>query len=233
MKNNMKLTYGILTAVFIHVLAIILGKTVKLDIEWLPYNFITHTTILVFSVVGIKLLNKNIDLKISLPGFKLIFRPFFVGLFITILTNVIFSIGVKLLGYEFDKNPAFSLMSNIQIFLFIFIYASISEEMLYRGFLLNFIKPLILGSVTIFRRKISYVIIISAVIFGLSHLVLLLSDVSQIFILRTVIFTTILGIVAGYYQEKYNNTSYAIIVHMGGNSMALVAMMLMEMKPVG
>ena len=227
MKNNIKLAYGAFITISIHLLAIVLGKILKLDIEWLPYNFITHSIILLLSLVGIMLFKNTVTIKISLPKFKSIFRPFLAGLFTAVITNIIFSIAIKLLGYEFDENPLFSLMSNFQVFLFIFIYASISEELLYRGFLLNFIKPLNLGSVTVFRREISYAIIISAVMFGISHFVLLLADVSHMFVLRTVIFTMILGLVAGYYQEKNNNTLYAIIVHMGANFMALIAIMLM------
>ena len=148
------------------------------------------------------------------------------GLGVAVIINIILSITIKLLGFELNTHPALLQMTGFQIFAFVFIYASISEEILYRGLLINFIKPLNLGGIIIFRRKVSYAIIISAVMFGLSHLVLLLSDVSQIFALRMVIFTAVLGIVAGYYQEKHNNTSFAINVHMGANFMALIAVML-------
>jgi hypothetical protein len=41
-----------------------------------------------------------------------------------------------------------------------------------------------------------------------------------------------LGIAAGYYQEKYdNNTSYAIIVHMGGNLFGVLSAFLMNIQP--
>jgi membrane protease YdiL (CAAX protease family) len=32
----------------------------------------------------------------------------------------------------------------------------------------------------------------------------------------------VLGLIAGYYQEKYDNNAYAIIVHMSGNLMGLI-----------
>jgi membrane protease YdiL (CAAX protease family) len=66
-------------------------------------------------------------------------------------------------------------------------------------------------------------VIISAIAFGAAHLVLLATDASAFFLVRIVLFTTCLGLVAGYYQEKYNNHFYAIIVHMSGNFLAVIA----------
>lgn len=39
---------------------------------------------------------------------------------------------------------------------------------------------------------------------------------------------TLLGIVAGYYQEKYENNFYAIIVHMAGNLMGVIGAIMMK-----
>jgi hypothetical protein len=39
-----------------------------------------------------------------------------------------------------------------------------------------------------------------------------------------------LGLVAGYYQEKYNNNVYAILVHMAGNSLTILAVVLMHLR---
>jgi len=228
MKNNKRILLGISIAIFIHVIAIVLGKIIKLDSDVLPFSFITHSTILIFSAIAIKIFAKDISFNFSIPDFRKIFRPFLIGLGITIVTNIILTIVIKLLGFELDTHLAVSQMTGFQIFAFVFIYASISEEMLYRGFLLNFIKSLISGSVSIFRRNVSYAIIISGIMFGLSHSVLLLADVSYTFVVRTVIFTMILGVVAGYYQEKNNNTLFAILVHMGGNFMAIIALLIMQ-----
>ena len=67
--------------------------------------------------------------------------------------------------------------------------------------------------------------------FGLAHLILITTGVGALFLLRVVLFTFTLGLVAGYYQEKYDNTIYAIIVHMAGNSVAVLAVFMMSMAP--
>ncbi len=82
--------------------------------------------------------------------------------------------------------------------------------------------------VNIFKRKISVPVIISAIVFGLAHLILITTGAGGLFLLRVVVFTTVLGVIAGYYQEKYNNNAFAIIVHMSGNSLAVVGTLLMS-----
>ena len=128
-----------------------------------------------------------------------------------------------MLGHEVEAHPSMLTMQPLQVFLFIFIYASIAEEFLFRGFLLNLLKPLSKYKVTIF----SIPVIVSALAFGLGHLILMTFDVGWLFILRILVFTTALGLVAGYYQEKYNNTAYAIAVHMAGNTLGVVSSILM------
>ena len=39
-----------------------------------------------------------------------------------------------------------------------------------------------------------------------------------------------LDVVAGYYQEKYDNTIYAIIAHIAGNSVTVIALFMMSIK---
>ena len=48
------------------------------------------------------------------------------------------------------------------------------------------------------------------------------------FLIKAVIFTTLLVIVAEYYQEKYDNNAYAIIVNMVGNSIGVIGILLIN-----
>ena len=132
----------------------------------------------------------------------------------------------KILGGEVESHFALEVMSPLQVFLFIFIYASVAEEVLFRGFLQNILKPLKNKGIKLFKRHISVPVMISAVAFSLAHLTLIASGANNFFIVRILIFTAVLGLIAGYYQEKYENNAYAIIVHMGGNFMGLIAALL-------
>ena len=92
---------------------------------------------------------------------------------------------------------------------------------------MNILKPLKAVGITISKRTISLPVIISAVAFGLAHLILITTGASGMVILRVVVFTTVLGLIAGYYQEKYDNNAYAIIVHMAGNWFGFMAAVMM------
>lgn len=71
-------------------------------------------------------------------------------------------------------------------------------------------------------------VIVSAFAFGLGHLILLMTGVSGFNLFRVILFTTILGLIAGYNQEKYDNNAMAIIVHMAGNTMSVMSVLLMN-----
>lgn len=38
------------------------------------------------------------------------------------------------------------------------------------------------------------------------------------------------GLIAGYYQEKYDNNAYAVIIHMAGNSIGVIGALLMNIN---
>lgn len=182
---------------------------------------------LLLSIGAIYFFGKKVKYKISLSKFKKSLKPFLLGISATILVNIPVAVIIKISGGETDVYPLLADMTPLQVFIFIFIYASIAEELLFRGFLLNFLKPLNLKGITIFKRKISISVIISAIAFGLAHLILITTGVGELFIVRILIFTMVLGLIAGYYQEKYANNAYAIIVHMAGNLLIVLSAFLL------
>ena len=139
------------------------------------------------------------------------------------MINILLTALTLATGGKPEAHPLLEASTPLQTFLFIFIYASLAEEMLLRGFLQNILSPLSVRGIRVFRQKLSLPVIISAVVFGLIHLILLTTGASGLFVTRIVIFTTVLGLFAGYYQEKHNNFTHAVIVHMAGNLMGLVA----------
>jgi len=96
--------------------------------------------------------------------------------------------------------------------------------------LLNFLNSSTIKGIHLFKRNFSFPVIISALAFGLAHLILIRTGVGTLFIIRVIVFATSLGLVAGYYQEKYDNNSFAIIVHMAGNSIAVVSALLLSIS---
>ena len=93
---------------------------------------------------------------------------------------------------------------------------------------MNILRPLKKKGISVFKRKISLAVIISALMFGLIHIIPFNSDNSIIFTIGMLIAPSLLGIVAGYYQEKFDNNAYAIIVHMAGNLMGIIGTIVMN-----
>lgn len=227
MKNKERIIYGFSVTIIIYIIAQFVNF--NLNSDFITQTFLKLTILLVLSVFAIIILKKHLSYSISMPKFKKVFKPFGLGVLVFILTFFAITVVTKVAGGELEGHPVFSKMNALQIFIFVFLYASIAEEILFRGFLLNFLKPLNTKGITVFKRKISLPVILSAIAFGLAHLILIKSGVGIFFLLKIVLFTTSLGIVAGYYQEKYDNNAYAIIVHMGGNFIGVVGAILMSL----
>lgn len=230
MKNIERVIYGLIVTTVIFMTANFVGGKLHLNNDFITDSFATHTIMLLLSVLAIFAMRKNLSYNISLPKFKNVLKPIALGVVVTIVINILMTVVTKLAGGNVEGHVVLSKMNPIQVLIFVFIYASIAEEMLFRGFLMNLLKSLKTSGITLFKRKISLPVIISALAFGLAHLILMTTGASLLFLLRIVLFTTCLGLVAGYYQEKYDNNSYAIIVHMAGNSLAVIGAFLMNLS---
>ncbi|NOQ27322.1 MAG: CPBP family intramembrane metalloprotease [Bacteroidales bacterium] len=230
MKNKERIIYGFIITIVIYAIAQFVSFNFNLNSDFIPQAFLTHTSFLLLSVLAIYFLRKHLSYSISMPKFKKVLKPIAMGVIVTITIGILMTVVTKVSGGELEVHPAFKVMNPLQIFIFVFIYASIAEEILFRGFLQNLLKPLSTKGITVFKRKISLPVILSAIAFGLAHLILIKTGVGFLFLLKIVLITTSLGLVAGYYQEKYDNNAYAIIVHMGGNIIGVVGAILMSLS---
>ena len=176
--------------------------------------FVNHTTMLVLSILVILALSIG---KISTYGFKLskniqLKRILLLGLSLGV-------IGTLVQSQIPDKSPAF--MKNFtfpQIVIFIWIYASISEEILTRGLIQGYLAPLSKYRFTVSKSCISLPMLVSALFFASMHLALLTMGMASVKVYIIVLFGFILGIIAGYYREKTESLIPAIIVHMLANA---------------
>ena len=230
MKNYNRILYGLIITIGIFAISLLAGSKLILNVDFIPGSFLTHSIMLVLSFFVIYVLKNYVSYKISLPRFKKIWRPILFGILATVIVNISMTIITKAFEGKIEAHPLLINNTALQTFIFIFIYASIAEELLFRGFLLNILKPLQIKGIKLFRWKISTSVMISALVFGLAHLILITSGVGGLFLLRVVIFTTILGLIAGYYQEKHDNNAFAIIVHMSGNLMGVLGAVLMNLN---
>ena len=100
--------------------------------------------------------------------------------------------------------------------LFIWIIASICEEVFYRGLLQGVLDPLRKFGVSVLRVRFTAPVALCAVAFGLGHLCLL-GMVPTPMLIAILISTTVLGFIAGYFREKTGSLMPAIAVHMTFN----------------
>lgn len=228
MRNNERIIYGILLTAIVFILANFSGRLLQFNNEFIPYSFATHSVMLILSIALIYGFRKYVNYKISVPKFKKAIKSILFGLLAAVIVNPIMFVIGNIIGVNSESHVAFDVMSPFQFFLFVFIYASVAEEFLFRGFLQNILNPLKNKGMKVFKRHISLPVIIGAVTFSLAHLVLIASGAGTFFLIRTLIFTFILGLIAGYNQEKHNNNAYAILVHIGGNLMGLIAISIMN-----
>ncbi|MFY9115798.1 MAG: CPBP family intramembrane glutamic endopeptidase [Bacteroidales bacterium] len=225
MKNSQRLVLGLAATGLIFCIAVLATRVIPLHIDFFPESFITHSVMLLLSLLVIAAFKKNLGFAVSMPYPPSCGKPILFGLLTTVVVNVVLALAIQVGGIAPEAHPALAKNTFLQTFLFIFIYASLAEELLVRGFLQNLLAPLRSVNIQVFKRTLSLPVIISAVVFGLLHLILLTSEVSGFFVFRIVVFTTVLGLVAGYYQEKYNNFAYAVLVHMAGNLPGLLFML--------
>jgi len=70
MKNSERIIYGTLLTIMVFVLATLAGSFIRLNIDFLPYSFVTYTTMLVLSIALICGLKKHVKYNIAWPKFK-------------------------------------------------------------------------------------------------------------------------------------------------------------------
>ena len=106
--------------------------------------------------------------------------------------------------------------------LFIWVFSSIIEEILTRGFIQGHLSPLNEVSVRVLLFRVSLPTLIGALFFGAMHIVLLLSGADILTTVIVVVFTFSLGLLAGHQRDKSGSLIPAIILHALANMGAVV-----------
>lgn len=205
----------------------------KNSVTWLDNGFISQTFFLVSSLIIMAILGKG---TFSGFGFKTVrLKPFarsvLVSILIAVAMFIAFIFAMSILagagggpGKSEGNGPAMS--GFLQTILFVWIYASLCEEILYRGLFLRMIDGLAQKSIRLGNVKIAVSVLISGLLFGLGHLCLL-----PIMPLPMVVFiiinASVLGIIAGYYRAATGSIIPAIATHMIFNIIGTICPMLL------
>ena len=230
MKNSTKTTLGIVITILIYSISVLLGKVVKIPIEFIPSAFISQLVMVTLSGISIYYFQSKglLNFSIKPVKIKLILRTILTAVIVFIAVSITASIAIKIIYGDIPKGPnPFMKYTPLQYFIFLSIIAPIAEEYLFRGFLLNMLEPLKNKGIKLFRINLNLSVLLSGVLFGLGHLLILTTGADLPFVFRILFFTTIVGIMNGYLQEKYeNNTLVPIIAHITVNTIGFLISLL-------
>jgi len=215
----MKIFLGIFITFIVLVLSSGFEMYIKPIFGSVPMGVGSQIGTLIISILLIFTFSKKRIIEFNLGKVKL--QQLITPIGLTVLLSVIINIVVPMvLGNE--EHPVVVSMTVLQHLIFIVVLASLGEELLFRGFLQNMLNPIKLYGISLFKLRLSLPVIISGVLFGLMHFAMLGIGASFSFVIQIVISGMFLGMIAGYFQEKHNNFTYAFIVHMTANLSGLI-----------
>ena len=139
----------------------------------------------------------TVNKSMKLSDFFKLLSVFMAGQFCFSLIAMGMEEGLNFIGYSAMEElaTATEVSSTISMFLYAGIVGPIAEEIVYRGFVMNILKP--------YGKQ--FAIISSSIIFGIMH-----ANIHQIF------FATVIGIVLGYVAMEYS-LKWAISLHIFNN----------------
>jgi len=224
MKKPVKIILGFLITFFVLIFSSLCEMQITSTVESIPSGLCSQIVFLVFSSVLIFFFNKRgiISFNFQKVNSKQVIYPILLPTLLLIVREIVSLVIVN------EVHPVATSMSTIQLFLIIVLLASVSEELLFRGFLQNMLEPLKSTGIKIFKIRLSLPVIISGLFFGLIHFGIISTGVSINYAIQIVMFAMIMGMIAGYYQEKYENFAYSIIVHMTANVCGLLSSMIIS-----
>ena len=175
--------------------------------SFFPPSFVTHSVMLALSFAAMLLLSKG---RLDLYGLTKGSYEFSPRILMWVLPTAVLSVvsAVASRGGQGAVGPI--QLTKPQMVVFIWIYASISEETLTRGLL----QTLLSGNAKVGAaapRRLSMPVLVSGLFFGSMHIVLVKSMGAAA--VPVILLAVFLGLVAARYRERTGSLLPAIIVH--------------------
>jgi len=168
--------------------------------------FVTHTFMWILSILMTILLTQG---KIGKYGFtkgKFRLTP---RIFLWAIPTAVLSVMGFFASRAGQDVKEVLELSYLEDIIFLWIYASICEEIFTRGLLQSFLSPLTGYGIKLSKRlRLSLPVLFSGLFFGMMHIVAINKLGPSV-----IVFASALGIVAGYYREKTESLIPAIIIH--------------------
>lgn len=188
-------------------------------------------SMLILSLLIIFLISKG---NLSLFGFttgqnvrylRVIVVSVIASTIVIIVTSIIATLLQRLYPIAGEEHFA-STYSFAEIVIFVWILASISEEVFVRGLLQGYLMPLKRYGFTLAKKYMSLPIVICALFFGAMHFMLLTTGMNIFMVGAVFVSTSVLGLIAGYYREQTTSLIPAIVAHVIFNIVGTVLSLL-------
>jgi len=131
---------------------------------------------------------------------------------VAVVIGLLSAVGSVVAGAGSGGGPSSAVRGLLKLIVSVWIVASVSEELLFRGLIQSFLEPLREHGFGFFGRRVSLPVTVAAIGFGLVHLGLLTMAPPPM-VAAVVVSATVLGFIAGYYREKTGSIVPAIVAH--------------------
>jgi len=212
MTQKFKISIGVITPIVIILLSIyvfcyIFGLNPKVSSFYIEIVLLITSILLIYFFTKCKIIYFNLS-KIELKNFfKIAIVSYIVAFLLQFISGLTYHIFLNPLHKNIDKQCIFEIL----FLLFIF---PLSNELMFRGFLLNMLESLRKYTIRITNNIVlSFSVLISGIISGGIILPYLIFNQYHLIVIFTTISATIMGVLAGYFQEKYNNFTAALLVN--------------------
>ncbi len=211
-------------SVFINIISIII-ILLFLFVPIIPVKSIYFKQIIIYIIwfliifINVKYLNKDklkdfgFTTKVKIPK-KVKRNARLIGLLLGIISNVI-------IFYTIDFSAYLKGLNIIEMITISIIFAPITEEIVFRGFIQTVLG---ITFAKYKRHKIFWLpIIITSIIFGLLHF----TAIKRVNIQQTiavVVMAVVLGLLSGYFKEKYKSLVPSVNMHIATNFGASIAL---------
>jgi membrane protease YdiL (CAAX protease family) len=200
----------IVIAVLIGVVILLISDVLSALLKGIhPPSVITHSSMLILSVLTITILGKG---RFSEYGFHKAQNVRWVRS--TLIALALGASGTCIILLSGASGmPMMEQLSFPQVILFVWLLASIAEEVLTRGVIQSYLSPLNEAEVKLLMLKVNIPTLISALFFSAMHITVITSGADIPTTIIVVVYAFFLGLLAGHIRAQSQSLVPAIAVH--------------------
>ena len=202
-----------ITAIVLCTIILLLSQFLPRLYKGIPMVAGIQGTMLILSLITIAIMSKG---AFSVYGFRKPENIPWLRFILTAITlGAVFTL--LMLVLRTGGHPAGGKLTFLQTVLFIWILASISEEVLTRGLVQSIMGPLASIRIRLILFNVGLPTLISAILFSAMHIVVFFSGATVSATIVIMVFALFVGLLAGHARDTSDSVYPAIVVHMFAN----------------